>query len=213
MFKKLLFVAAVTSTASFAMQKENALILNYDGFFDRMEEFDEPEFLGVKLAFYFKSKQTGKACAIESAQLKTQDRKKPVYYLDTGEVLLPFDEQLDMDKAKLIIVKKDDEECGLDMRIENSQLLTQHISVSQVVDLTEKFSSALTELGGMMSFLMPSVTGITYLGEEGKPLSVLGQSFGNCDPKGCTFLKSELDNASGNIEFSYPPLKAVPFIQ
>ena len=208
-----ILLASLLAMSPLSLAKDNALVLNYDGFFDRMDDLDEPEYVDVKLAFYFKNKQNGEACKIDSAELKTQDRQKQVYFLASGELLLPFDEQLDMDKAKLIIHKQDNQECGLDMRLENSQLLSQDITTEQVSKLTKTFGLALKELGGMMSFLVPDVAGVTFLAKPGQALVVESSSKIQCNDNGCTIKAGDMTNDNQTIRFNYPPQKAVPFIE
>ena len=70
---------------------ENVMSLSYDGFFDRIEKLDKPEFQNVKLAFYLTEMSTGKPCGIKSVELKTKLKSKKVYFYESGEVVLPFD--------------------------------------------------------------------------------------------------------------------------
>jgi hypothetical protein len=70
------------------------LVLNYDGFYDRLEQLDEPEYQQIKLAFYLKDEK-GLPCNIVAAQLATRFKQRDVYFFELGELLLPYDEKLD----------------------------------------------------------------------------------------------------------------------
>ena len=214
--KKSIALAACISmllTSSAVLAEPKQLILNYDGFFDRLDDLDEPEFSQVTLGFYFKQKGNGQACDIQSVTLKSQSDSRDVYFYATGEVLLPFDEQLDMDKAKLIIAHTSDQECGLDMRLETKSLLSDTITTSDTLALVNTFELALDELAGMMAFMLPEVSGVTFIGKEAQPLVVQNSSAGNCELNRCTFEKFELTGASDKLEFNSTPVKAVPFIK
>lgn len=208
LFKPFALTLCALPMAVMAQQVE----LNYDGFFDRMKDLDEPEYQGVKLAFYFVDR-AGQPCPVKQAKLATKLKSKEVYVLETGEILLPYDPILDQDKASLVIDKVDDRECGLNMRLESNQLFGRKLSKEEVVTLTDKFAVAFDDLGGMMSFMLPKVHGVTFQFAEDVKASVLPAKIGKCDVKGCTVLKSELVNYQGEISFNQKPIKAVPYIQ
>ncbi len=192
------------------------LVLSYDGFFDRIKKFDDPEFSNVKLAFYLKTLKTNQACKINSVYLKTKLKSKKVYFYETGEIVLPFDIQLDLDKANVVINKQTDEECGLDMRIESVALLNKTMTKDEINSLINTFKLALDKQAGMMSFLLPEVKGVTFVGEQGKSLAIKNTLVGSCSEKGCSITKSDLDDLYSEeklIEFNAAPVKAVPFIQ
>lgn len=190
------------------------MVLNYDGFFDRMESLDDPEFVDVKLAFYFTQRGKTNACPITSAKLKTELKSQDVYYFDSGEVVLPFDKQLDLDKAKLVIESKAGFDCGLNMRIESKQIFSDSMSKDQTQQLIHSFDVALDELGGMMSFLMPDVTGVKFLGNEQNSTTQLASNIGRCSENTCIVTLQELENsADTKLVFNVAPSKAVPHIQ
>jgi len=189
------------------------LVLNYDGFFDRLEDLDEPEYSKVTLGFYFKEIGSNEPCKMTSVKLKSQSESKDVYFYPSGEVLLPFDEQLDMDKAKLIISHETSHDCGLDMRLESKALLSKTIKSQEAEELLLTFDAALDELAGMMSFLLPDVAGVTFLASEGQKLTLDNPHGIECDELGCTVLKSELEGLNDTLRFNVVPKKAVPFIK
>ena len=133
----LFLVAALFSSQMSAFEKE--VILNYDGFFDRMDDLNEPEFVDIKLAFYFNELGSTNACPIIRSQIRTKLDSMDVYFLESGEVLLPFDEQLDLDKAKLVITTTDNVDCGLNMRLEASFLIEQEIKIEKAKTLVKTF--------------------------------------------------------------------------
>lgn len=192
---------------------EKEVVLNYDGFFDRMDDLNEPEFVDIKLAFYFNEIGQNQACPILRSEIRTKLDSMDVYFLDSGEVLLPFDEQLDLDKAKLVIVTQDDVDCGLNMRLEASFLIEQEVQTKRAVSLVKTFDAGLKELSGMMSFLSPDVTGVTFIGKEEEPLLLQGQNASFCERNKCTLTSEQLESTKGELYFNHAPLKIVPFIQ
>ncbi len=195
-----------------AMDSESTMVLNYDGFFDRIEKLDDPEFMDVKLAFYLKRLKDGSTCPIKSVNLKTKLKNKSVYFLDNGEVILPYDKQLDLDKAHVVIEKNTFDECGLDMRLESTKLFNKEVSVEDINQLTKSFDGALKELAGMMSFLTPDVVGVTFVSSENSTLSLVNSKLGKCNENRCTITINNLVNTEV-ILFNQKPDKAIPFIK
>lgn len=207
--KLALLSLSLLSPLAFAQDK---LELNYDGFFDRMKDLDEPEYQGVKLAFYLMDKE-GQPCPVDDAKLTTKLKKQDVYVLDNGEILLPYEPLLDQDKALLVINKKDNRECGLNMRLESNQLFEAKVEKQQAQQLTEKFALAFDDLGGMMSFMLPKVKGITFKFTDDVKPQLNSSKLGKCESNGCTITMDNLAEFNGDIEFNQKPIKAVPFIQ
>lgn len=191
---------------------QNKLELNYDGFFDRMKDLEEPEYQGVKLAFYLMDRE-GSPCPISNAKLSTKVKEQDVYVLENGELLLPYEPLLDQDKALLIIDKKDDRECGLNMRLESSILFNDKVSKQQALDLTNKFAAAFDDLGGMMSFMLPKVEGITFQFDERVNAKITPEQLAQCDNNKCTVMKGDLVKFNGQLTFNNKPVKVVPYIQ
>lgn len=206
-----LVLPALVCSSVFAA--ENVMSLSYDGFFDRIEKLDKPEFQNVKLAFYLKEMTTGKPCNIKSVELKTKLKSKKVYFYDSGEVILPFDKQFDLDKAQVVIEKENNDNCGLDMRIESIGLFDNQIKKVELIDLVDTFSAALKKQTGMLSFLAPEVIGATFLAPEGRRMEILGGAKGECNDLGCTITKTDIEENNDLIEFSVKPIKALPYIQ
>ena len=197
----------------FNVQAQEKLELNYDGFFDRMDDIESAEYQGVKLAFYLKDKN-GVPCAVKQAKLTTKIKQQDVYVLESGEILLPYEPLLDQDKAILVIDKADNKECGLNMSLESNLLFEQQVPKQQALQLTNTFDAAFDDLGGMMSFMLPKVKGITFKFKQGVEGKLLNSSIANCNiEKGCTVLKEELEQIETDLTFSHKPVKVVPYIQ
>ncbi len=208
--KPLLLALSLAPSAVLAQDK---LELNYDGFFDRMKDLEEPEYQGVKLAFYLMDRE-GQPCPITTAKLSTKVKQQDVYVLDNGEMLLPYEPLLDQDKALLVIDKKDSRECGLNMRLESNQLFDAKVSKQHTLELTDKFAAAFDDLGGMMSFMLPKVRGITFKFADDVTPEMTNPALGECNQQsGCTILKGDLVKSDSEVEFNHKPVKAVPYIQ
>lgn len=99
------------------------------------------------------------------------------------------------------------------MRLESSQLFNAKVPKQQALELTNKFSAAFDDLGGMMSFMLPKVEGVTFKFDTNVVPQVMPAHIGKCDKEGCTILKGDLVKFDGEFEFNNTPVKAVPYIQ
>ena len=199
--------------APIATANTKSLSLSYDGFFDRIEKLDKPEFQNVKLAFYLKEITTGQPCEINSVKLKTKLKSLDVYFYEDGEIILPFDKQFDLDKAQVVIDKRNDDNCGLDMRLESVLLFGEEVTGQQIHSMTNTFDEALKKQTGMMSFLAPDVVGLTFLGKAGTKLQIQAPDVGVCNDLGCTITKIEMTDLSKKVRFNERPNKVVPYIK
>jgi hypothetical protein len=207
-----LMTSSLLPMAAHAASEENQLVLNYDGFFDRLEDLNESEYQDIKLAFYFMNQQ-GDACPVKSVRLQTQLNKMEVYYLPSGEILLPFDHQLDADKAAIVIEKADDQICGLNMRLESVILLDKDVDVTKAKSLISTFDLALNDLAGMMSFTLPDVVGISFKAAADETLTINNMIAGECKLNSCTLSLADLDLYQDKVSFSHSIVKALPFIK
>ena len=205
------FLFAGTGIAN-STNDQNLMVLNYDGFFDRMDDLEAPEYSSIKLAFYLKDKNS-EPCKVESVQLKTKQKSLDVYLMDDGELLLPFEPKFDQDKAAIVINKLDTSICGLDMRLESTQLFGTKVTLENSLALIATFDTAFSDLGGMMSFMLPSVAGISFLAEQNQKLYLLDTNLGQCSENSCTITKSELDSYGKPLIFNTAPKKSVPYIK
>jgi hypothetical protein len=217
-FKALLLCSLLFSTLLVhANTKE--LILSYDGFFDRIEKLDEPQFATVKLAFYLRDIVTNKSCVIKDVKLKTKLKSRDVYFYDTGEILIPYDKQLDLDKANVVINHNDNAQCNLDMRLEAVTQFSEVVQLKSIVELIDTLDAALKEQGGMMAFLMPDVNGVTFIGENGIGLKVIESDSGlkhagdsYCKDNRCTITKNNIKDVSASIKLSAKPVRVIAHI-
>lgn len=192
--------------------KSTTMVLNYDGFFDRIDDIEAIEYSDIKLAFYFTSIESNLVCPIRSATLKTKFKAIPVYYLADGEVILPYDRKLDQDKAQLLIETDFGYNCGLNMRLENRFLLSETLPTGRLVNLVSVFDNALQDLGGMMSFLVPNVDGLTFLGKADETLTITNGRSEWCSENQCKITIADLKSVGQALHFSSEPLKIMPYI-
>jgi hypothetical protein len=207
-----LLVSSFLPMAVHAVSEENQLVLNYDGFFDRLEDLNESQYQHIKLAFYFMNKQ-GKACPVKSVRLQTKLDEMEVYSLPSGEILLPFDHQLDADKAAIVIEKADNQICGLNMRLESVILLDKDVDVAKAKSLISTFDLALNDLAGMMSFTLPDVVGISFKAAPNEMLTIIDMVAGECKLNSCTLRSQDLELYKDKVSFSHSIVKALPYLE
>lgn len=84
-------------------QAEPSLELDYGTFYSQMKTFAKGEFGHARLGFYLASQQNGRRCGLTSARVSTPDRDVPAEVTVDGELRLPYDEDLNLDKAIVVV--------------------------------------------------------------------------------------------------------------
>lgn len=141
-------------------------IMSYDGFYDRLKIVNKGEFQYARVNFYISDIRTGEKCSIESGTILTENNEYPLNYTQEAQLLLPFDKQLDTDKAVIVIQPKNPlHECQLKLQIEANELDDLTFSKHTLYTLHNELDELLTDLSGffvskLMWFLLPEQKGV-----------------------------------------------------
>ncbi|ATC95032.1 DUF2987 domain-containing protein [Pseudoalteromonas tunicata] len=140
--------------------------VSYDGFYDRMKVVNKGDYLLASVGFYLVDGQTPSLpCDILSGRIVTEQYEQPLSFTDKGQLLLPFEKQLDQDKA-VIVVQHSSAQCQLQMQIEARDDYSQSVTKQQLFATYQELDKLMDDLSGFLmskvfSFLMPHMTGIT----------------------------------------------------
>ena len=81
-------------------------VMSYDGFYDRLKVVNKGDFQYARVNFYISDIGTNESCAIKSGTILTEKNEYPLNFTDKAQLLLPFDKQLDTDKAVIVVSRK-----------------------------------------------------------------------------------------------------------
>ncbi|ATG77348.1 DUF2987 domain-containing protein [Pseudoalteromonas sp. B131b] len=141
-------------------------VMSYDGFYDRLKVVNKGDFQYARVNFYISDIATNEACAIKSGTILTEKNEYPLNFTDKAQLLLPFDKQLDSDKAVIVVQPQNPEhDCQLKLQIEANELEGLALSKQSLYTINEELDELLTDLSGffvskLMWFLLPEQKGV-----------------------------------------------------
>ena len=163
---KALFAFAVISSLFSTLAQSNEFVVSYDGFYDRLKVVNKGDFQFAQVNFYITDIATGDACLIKSGRIITERQEFALNFTDKAQLLLPFDQQLDKDKAVIVIEPINEQhDCQLKLQIEAREFANNNLNRYQMYQLNAEFDDLLSDLSGffitkLMSFLLPEQKGL-----------------------------------------------------
>ncbi|MEL0632473.1 DUF2987 domain-containing protein [Pseudoalteromonas carrageenovora] len=141
-------------------------VMSYDGFYDRLKVVNKSDFQYARVNFYISDIATNEACAIKSGTILTENNEYPLNFTDKAQLLLPFDKQLDTDKAVIVVEPQNpNHDCQLKLQIEANELEGLTLSKQSLYTINTELDELLTDLSGffvskLMWFLLPEQQGV-----------------------------------------------------
>ena len=141
-------------------------VMSYDGFYDSLKVVDKGDFQYARVNFYISDIATNAACKIKNGTILTENNEYPLNFTDKAQLLLPFDKQLDTDKAVIVIEPLNpNHDCQLKLQIEANELEGTVFSKQLLYKIHTELDELLTDLSGffvskLMWFLLPEQKGV-----------------------------------------------------
>jgi hypothetical protein len=163
-FKAATIAVALSAVATKAAATE--FVVAYDGFYDRLKVVNKGEFQYAQVNFYLSDIATSEVCTIKSGKIITEKQEFDLTYTDKAQLLLPFDKQLDTDKAVIVVQPENPKhDCQLKLQIEATDLADFELSKANLYTLNQEFEELLSDLSGffvskLMWFLLPEQQGV-----------------------------------------------------
>lgn len=210
-----LFLFCVLIISTFTVSAKDFMV-SYDGFYDRLKVVNKGDFQYAQVNFYVTDIASGKPCLIDSGKIVTETRELALSYTDQAQLQLPFDKQLDTDKAVIVLTPQNSTyDCQLKMQIEAQEFNPKPLTRAKLLTMHNEFDELLYDLSGffvskLMSFLLPEQQGVVLTFAE--PVTINDAAF-MCDGAVCNVKvddRWEDDIASLNI--STAVLKVTPWI-
>ncbi|KPZ59705.1 hypothetical protein AN391_01043 [Pseudoalteromonas sp. P1-13-1a] len=172
--KRLININAILILLSLAASTVNAkeFVMSYDGFYDRLKVVNKGDFQYARVNFYISDIATNEACAIKSGTILTENNEYPLNFTDKAQLLLPFDKQLDTDKAVIVVEPQNpDHDCQLKLQIEASEFEGLSLTKDSLYTINNELDELLTDLSGffvskLMWFLLPEQKGVAVTFKE-----------------------------------------------
>ncbi|MFQ2257087.1 MULTISPECIES: DUF2987 domain-containing protein [Aeromonas] len=159
-------MAAALLLAPMLAVAQPSLELQYGTFYSQMKTFAKGEFGHARLGFYLTDQQNGRRCQLTSARVSTLDRDVAVEVTIDSELRLPYDDDLNLDKASVVVgLTEPHAACDLSVQVmadvpppADSQW---ELKVSELTGRQHDMQSLLEKLAGMVGkYFLPEMTGV-----------------------------------------------------
>jgi hypothetical protein len=144
--------------------KAETLEVEYASFYSHVKKLDDPSTDALRFAFGFRHIEEQRLCHISSAQIVTQKQTVPLTVENNYRFTVPTDKILKMAKA-MVVIELDDQanKCDMSVQLETlpSFLKTQY-SHDDLIFLLNQYQAFFEEMGGILSFMMPSAEGLLF---------------------------------------------------
>ncbi|MBD1583510.1 DUF2987 domain-containing protein [Pseudoalteromonas sp. S16_S37] len=169
-------------------------VVSYDGFYDRLKVLEKGNFEFARVNFYVVDIATLEPCKIAKGEIVTEKNSAPLTYTQDAQLLLPFDKQLDQDKAVVIIEPQNPKhDCQLKFQIEAEHFSVENLNKADIYQLHTEFEELLEDLSGffvskLMGFLLPEQRGVKV--EFSSDVNFADTQI-KCDNNYCNFLVTD----------------------
>ena len=144
------------------------LEVEYASFYSHVKKLDDPETNALRFAFGFWHIVHKRLCQVTAAKIVTQKQQLPLVIESSGRFTVPLDKILKMAKATVNIDLVDQaNQCDMSVQLETlpKYLKTQYNN-DELLFLFSQYQSFFKDMGGFLSFMMPSVDGLNIMIED-----------------------------------------------
>lgn len=138
------------------------LDVEYASFYSHVKKLDDEETNALRFAFGFRHVIQQRLCHIEDAKIVTEKQVIPLNIENHQRFTVPTDKVLKMAKALVVIELADQaNQCDMSVQLETLPgLLKLNYGHAELVRLLTQYQVFFDNMGGFLSFLMPSAEGL-----------------------------------------------------
>lgn len=138
------------------------LHLEYADFYSHLRKLNGEELQSLQFAFGFIHVQSKDLCQLSSVLIDTDKKDIDVSVQSNRRFVLPNEKALKMAKARLLVkLEEPQNQCDLSVLLEvKPELFAEPINSSQLLSYFHAFEAFFDKMGGFLSFMMPSPSGL-----------------------------------------------------
>lgn len=150
---------ALTSSAK---ALDNELVVEYKSFYNHARQINNEEMNALQFAFGFVDIRSEKLCEIKQARISTEKVQIPLLISDEYRFTVPVERALRLADAKVILLlEQATNVCDMSVQLETKpEFLKNQYSEQELEMLFTQYEEFFDDMGGFLSFLMPSVEGL-----------------------------------------------------
>ena len=157
-------LAAVVMLASAFSAGAEQIDVEYKRFYSHVNKLGDENTSALQFAFGFLRVGTTGLCKINSATIVTQKQDIPLAVSPEQRFLVPKEKALKLaDASVLIDLDQPANLCDMSVQIETTaEYLKSEYSAEDLAYIKQQYEAFFNEMGGFLSFMMPSVQGLTF---------------------------------------------------
>lgn len=211
---KIILLTGLVLPSVFPVVNAQDLVLNYDGFYNRIKKSKKADYNNTKLGIFLKNRASGQHCQISDARIRLDNAVTIVDIAQDNELMLPFDKALRDDKAKLFITVADESDCDLSFQIMTVSSDVTSYKTGEIVKQIIEFDQFLGDMAGYFGRLnLPTTIGVQIIfAEETQAYTQSGKLFKQGDKVSISqdeILNQHIDG----IRFDRKPLRVIPLTE
>ncbi|MFM5880854.1 DUF2987 domain-containing protein [Aeromonas sanarellii] len=155
-------VAAALLLVPMLGQAAPSLELAYGTFYSQMKTFAKGEFGHARLGFYLTDPQNGRRCLLTSARVWTPDRDVPAEVTVDSELRLPYDDDLNLDKATVVVeLTEPHAACDMSVQVMADAPATPEVPLAEIALRQQQMQQLLGKMAGMVGkYFLPRMEGV-----------------------------------------------------
>ncbi|MGS3138534.1 DUF2987 domain-containing protein [Aeromonas sanarellii] len=157
-------VAAALLLVPMLGQAAPSLELAYGTFYSQMKTFAKGEFGHARLGFYLTDPQNGRRCLLTSARVSTPDRDVPAEVTVDSELRLPYDDDLNLDKATVVVeLTEPHAACDMSVQVMADAPATPEVPLAEIALRQQQMQQLLDKMAGMVGkYFLPRMEGVRF---------------------------------------------------
>ncbi|WP_337878850.1 DUF2987 domain-containing protein [Rheinheimera sp.] len=208
------WIIAAALCCSLPLQADT--IFNYDGFYARMKKSEKAQFSAITLAFELQRAGSSEPCVVDKALITTDISEAPLTQAANGELILPYDQQLNDNKALIRLQQPAGEApCDLNFKLRSRLPIERETQLAVLQGMHSQFDALLDSLAGVGKYWLPEVQGLTlHFAAEVVASSPdpQVQAALHCEQHSCKLMLNKALTQTAVIQFSQTPLYATPLL-
>jgi hypothetical protein len=162
--KKWLLAMLVLPTSLMA----EPLVVEYSSFYSHVRKLQDEDTDVLQFAFGFKKVQSADLCHINSAYIHTQKQDIKLTVTSEQRFTVPSEKALKQARAEVVLdLQESANKCDMSVQLETKpDWLKMDYSASELKKIYSQYKAFFDDMGSFLSFLMPTVQGLTVHFDE-----------------------------------------------
>jgi hypothetical protein len=142
--------------------KSDTLMVGYKTFYSHLSKLKSEDTNALQFAFGFINIHTKQLCEINSARISTEKQQMPLTVTPEFRFTLPTEKVLKLANATVVLeLTEKSNICDISVQLETKpEYLKTSYAAEELELIYQQYSNFFDDVGGFMSFMMPTVNGI-----------------------------------------------------